>query len=141
MIKIYYKKLGALATQNALDKLGDSPMRTPEAFRIKNIVKAAQAGVKKLQDELHGEILPTFSAATGRVQQKPQGKSLELGLPFNVKDGKEEEAKKVLADFGERFIEIKSKKIDFKLLFEVNEWTPSELEALEDVIEEPAAES
>lgn len=68
------------------------------------------------------------------------GKSLELELPCQVKDGEEEAAKAAFDSFGDRVLEIGGKKISPEVLFECNQWSPRELQALEPIVAEPPLE-
>jgi hypothetical protein len=117
-------------------------MRSPAAFGIKGLVKQIDAGLLKFQDQAK-ELFQVF-AVTGKAPEPsepaPTGKSLELKLPCQVKDGKEEEAHKAFEAFGERKLELKGRKISAELLFESASWSPRELEALEPIVEEPPLE-
>ncbi len=142
MITIRYKDLGAAGFQHTIHKLRQTPMRSPAAFGIKGLVKQIDAGLLKFQDQAK-ELFQVF-AVTGKAPEPgepaPTGKSFELKLPCQVKDGKEEEANKAFEAFGERKLELKGRKISAELLFESASWSPRELEALEPIVEEPPLE-
>lgn len=142
MITIRYKDLGAAGFQHTIHKLRQTPMRSPAAFGIKNLVKQIDAGLLKFQEQAK-ELFQVYSV-TGKAPEPnepaPTGKSFELQLPCQVHDGKEEEAAKAFEDFGERRFELKGKKLSAELLFESAAWSPRELEALEPIVEEPPLE-
>jgi hypothetical protein len=64
-------------------------------------------------------------------------KGAELKLPFTAKEGTEADCKQALDDFGKSIFQLDRKKLSANILFEVNEWSPRELESLEFLVEEP----
>lgn len=142
LITIRYKDLGAAGFQHTIHKLRQTPMRSPAAFGIKGLIKQIEQGLLKFQEQAK-ELFQEY-AVTGKAPEPnepaPTGKSFELKLPCQVKDGKEEEAKKAFDAFGERPLELKGRKLSPELLFESNSWSPRELEALEPILEEPPLE-
>lgn len=141
MIKLKYDDFGRASFQQAVQKLKHSPMKTVQAFSIKHMVKDIEAGLKKLQFECSEEIFKKYAVGGEKtVPPVAGGKSLELQLPFEATSGMEADAKQALDDFGNRTIELNRKKLNPGILFECNEWTPRELEALESIVDEPPLE-
>lgn len=142
MIQIRYKDLGTPGFQHSLHKLRQSPMRTPAAFAIKHIIKALDKALLDFQKEAEDNLFGKFaiSGKTPGQGEEVTGKSKELELPCQVKDGMEDEAKAAFEAFGEKRLEIGGKKIPPEVLFECNAWSPRELEALEPIVAEPPLE-
>jgi hypothetical protein len=115
-------------------------MRTPAAFSVKHIVKSVEAGLKQFQKEAQEELFAKFAVGGVPGTEQVTGKSLELDLPCQCVEGKEEEAKAAFEAFGNRVLEIGGKKIAPEVLFECNAWSPRELEALEPIVAEPPLE-
>lgn len=136
MIKVQYDELGKLATQQAVQKLANSTFKTPAAFMVKSLTKAIRDGFFKMREEYKKDIEEKFlekdEAADG-------AKSQEMQLPFKCKAGMEGDCKGLLEAFGKREFTLDRKKLSAEMLFEVNEWSPRELEALEFLVEEPSA--
>lgn len=136
MIKMRYEELAGRDFQAAISKLNKVPMRDPAAFRIRHIVKAIQNEFVTLDALRQKELFSPF--AKGGSPQPPQGKSLEMGLPFDIIEGKEEAAKKAMANFGEREFTIDQKRLTGEFLFSVSEWSAAELAVLDPLIVELA---
>jgi hypothetical protein len=139
MIKIPYDTLGKLNFQQTAQKLANAPMKTPAAFAIKSITKSLREGFFKMRDEYKDEIESKFAVKeNGKVLPPKEGsKAEEMKLPFACKEGAEGDVKGALDAFNKRELKIDRKKIAFELLFEVQEWSPRELEDLEPIITEP----
>lgn len=137
MIKITHEQFGTGALQMAMQKLKNSPMKSPAAFRIVHVLKRYETKLKEFREILNKEVFEPFSVGGIKEQTPPKGKSKALDLPFQVIEGKEEAAKNFLEEFGKKVIEIDCKKIPFNVLFEVAEWSPRELEVLEPFVEQP----
>jgi hypothetical protein len=131
-----------MSFQEAMMKLANSEFRDIQGFRAKRVGKAIKDGFFKMREEYTKEIQNAFAqkGEDGQVLPPTSGKSLELKLPFQAIEGKEDEVKALLDGFGKRVLEVKEKKLKAETLFTVNSWTPRELEALEHVYEEPAEE-
>lgn len=136
MIKIPYDELGKMSTQQTIQKLANSSFKTPQAFAVKHITKAIREGFFKMRDEYKKDISDKYCE---KEEAPPEGtKAAELKLPFTSKAGMETDCKQALDDFGKRIFTLNKKKLSSTILFEVNEWTPRELESLEFLVEEPA---
>lgn len=135
MIKIPYDELGKSNFQQAVMKLANSPMRTPKAFGTMHLTRDVRNGFMKMRESYKSDIV-------GKFQEKEEApaegsESAKHGFPFTCKQGLELACKAALDGFGKNVLTIERKKIDGALLFEMNEWTPRELEALEFLITEP----
>lgn len=140
MIKTQYDHLGKLNTQQTIQKLANSTFKTPVAFQIKSITKAVRDGFFKMRDDYKKDIEEKYAAknAEGKFEPPAHGsKSEELQLPFNCQAGLEGDAKGAIEAFNKTEFKLDRKKIKAEVLFEVNEWSPRELEALEFLVEEP----
>ncbi len=139
MIRIPYDELGKLNIQQTVQKLANSQMKDPKAFQIKFMTKAMREGFFKMSDEYKKEIQEKFAKKNekGQIMDPTEGKALELKLPFQCEDGVADQAKAALDEFNKRELKIDRKKIPFEILFEVNEWSPRELESLEHIVTEP----
>jgi len=138
MIKVPYDELGKMNTQRAVQKLANSSFKTPQAFAVKFLTKAAREGFFKMREEYEKDIVGKF-AVKGKEQAVDAGtKSEEMKLPFTCQDGKEDEAKAALDSFGKKELVINKPKISAEVLFEINEWSPMELESLEFFVQDPA---
>lgn len=136
MIKIAYDELGKMNTQQSVQKLANSSFKTPQAFAVKHITKAVRDGFFTMRDEYKKLVSDKYME---KEEMPAEGtKGAELKLPFVCKEGMEADCKQALDDFGKKEFQLKKKKISATLLFEVNEWTPRELEALEFLVDEPA---
>ena len=136
MIKVQYDELGKLATQQAVQKLANSSFKTPQAFAVKHVTKAIRDGFFKMREEYQKEVHEKYCAK--EETPAPGTKAQLLQIPFVPKEGKEEECKLALDNFGKRILTLEKKKLSAELLFEVNEWSPRELESLEFLVDEPA---
>lgn len=126
MIKMRYSELSKVAFLQAVQKLANSPLKTPKAFKIKHIIDAIQRERDTVAGKYQKQILDAYEKKGGEVKD----------LGFACIPGKEEEAKKALEEFGSQTFEIKQTKIDGNLLFEVNSWTVAELTAMEPIVSE-----
>ncbi len=134
MIKIPYEELGKQSFQQAVMKLANSTFKDPRAFAIKHFTKELREGFVQMRDTYKKDIEEKYLE---KDEAKVNTKGAELNLPFNCKEGLEADCKGSLDSFGKNYITVERKKISAALLFEVNEWTPRELEALELIIDEP----
>lgn len=135
MIKISYDELTKQPFQRAVQKLSAMPMNTPEAFRVKHIVKGLQKHLSEMGDKFRLEILAKYAkggeeAPAGGVE----GKSAELNLPFNAIEGVEDEAKDAITKFGKREVTVSFNKIRGDVLLSFGSWTAAELIALEPIV-------
>lgn len=139
MIRIPYDELGKMTFQQSVQKLANSTFKSPKAFAVKHITKALREGFFKMREDYQKNIEEKYAVKTdGKVTNPAEGtKAAELQLPFAVKEGTEGDAKGALDTFGKTIFTIDKKKLTSEVLFEVNEWSPRELEALEPIIEEP----
>lgn len=137
MIKITYDELGKINLQQAVQKLANCPMRTPQAFAIKHITKALREGFFKMRDEYMKDVRDVFAVKGKEEAPEAGGKSAEMQLPFECQAGKEQEAKQALDAFGKRLLTISKNKISPETLFQCGEWSARELETLEFMVEEP----
>lgn len=135
MIVTTYDELGKMQVQQAVQKLANSTFKTPQAFMVKHLTKAVRDGFFKMRDEYKTEIEEKFLE---KDEKADKTKSEELKLPFTCKAGLEGDCKGLLDAFGKKEFKIDKKKISASLLFEVNEWSPRELEALEFLVDENA---
>ncbi len=135
MIKITYDELTKRPFQMAVQRLSGMPMNTPEAFRVKHIVKALQKALDEMGAKFRAEILAKYAqGGEGAPAGNVEGKSLELKLPFQALEGMEEEAKEALANFGKREITVAFQKIRGDVLLAFGSWSPAELIALEPLV-------
>lgn len=116
-------------------KLCSRPMKTPEAFKLKHLFTHFEKERENMHSAFRKDILSKYSK-NGEAGAPPQGKSRELNLPFETIEGKEEEAKKVIEDFGKRECVLPVKKITGEFLLSLGEWSPIELAALEPILVE-----
>lgn len=140
MIKTTFEHLGRLATQQAVQKLANSTFKTPAAFRVKAITKSVRDGFFKMRDDYKTQIEEKFAVKNEKGQFTPPdegSKAAELGLPFKCKEGMEGDVKGALDTYNKTEFKLDQKKLSAEMLFEVNEWSPRELEALEFLVEEP----
>lgn len=139
MIKILYSELGLLNFQQTVQKLANSQLRDPVAFQIKFVTKGLREGFFKMKEEYKKEIEAKYAVKneTGQVVEATVGKSLELNLPFQCNEEHVADAKGALDEFNKRTCQIDRKKIPFEIIFQCNEWSPRELEALEHIVTEP----
>lgn len=86
-----------------------------------------------MRESYNKDVVAKFSKG-GEGRTAPTGKSMELELPFDAVEGKEEECKAVLESFGTREVTVDHKKIRGDLLFEIAEWSVAELIALEPLV-------
>lgn len=99
--------------------------------------KHVAAAMEKMDNEYSKEIVPSFAVKgfdPDKDRFKVEGKSRELELPFQCVEGKEEDAKKALSEFGKRFVQIDEKKLSGEVLFALDAWSPLELEVLEPIV-------
>lgn len=141
MIKIAYDQLGLLNFQQSVQKLANSTFKTPAAFGVKTLTKAIREGFFKMREDYQREIESKYAVKEGGKVQTPKegSKAAELSLPFHCEDAQAGDVKGALETFNKTLFTTDKKKISAELLFEVNEWTPRELEALEFIVEEPTA--
>ena len=135
MITIKYSELGKISTQKVIQKLTNSTFKTPKAFTISHITKTIRQGFFDMREEYVKDIESKYLNKDA-TDTTPTG-----DLPFSCKAGMESDCKGALDAFGNKTLTINRKKIDGALLFECNDWTPQELEALEFLVEEPAQPS
>jgi hypothetical protein len=138
MIRIAYDELGKMNFQQAVQKLANSQLRTPEAFLIKHLTKSMREGFFAMREAYVKEIQDKFAVTGKEGAPEAGGKSAEMKLPFECKPGMEEEAKRALDGFGKKELVVDKRKIKADVLFQCNEWSPRELEVLEPILEEPA---
>lgn len=143
MIKIPYDDLGKMHFQQTVQKLANSPLRDPVAFRIKFITKGLREGFFAMRKEYQDNIEAKYAVKEeGKVTEPKEGsKAAEFSLPFHCEDTKAGDAKGALDAFGKKEFTLNQKKIPHDVLFRCNEWTPRELEALEFIVEEPGEPS
>lgn len=135
MIKLRYEQLSQRNFQGALAKLANVQIRSPEAFRIKHLLKEIQQQLDAMKDAFRKDIAGVYAVGGNPENMaQPGTKSFELGLPFACIEGKEEDAKKAMDDFSKRECEVKQKKLTGELLISVSEWSAAELAALDPVL-------
>lgn len=136
MIKIAFSELSKHHFQGALRKLANVPMRSPEAFKIKHILKHLESTNAAMSEAFKKDILAVYAEGgeNGSQLPKPKSESEKLGLPFNALVGKEQEAKDALDSFGKRECTIPHTKLTGQFLLSVAEWTPAELIALDPIL-------
>lgn len=139
MIRIPYNQLLLLNFQQTIQKLANSTFKTPKAFQVKAVTKGLRDGFFAAREEYKNEIESKYALLVeGKVQEPVEGtKSKELELPFTAKLGTEGDAKGALEAYHKKELKLDQRKISAELLFEVNEWSPRELEALEFIVSEP----
>jgi len=137
MIKVPYNQLLSMQTSQAVQKLANAPFKSPkQAYMVKFITKSIREGYFKAKKELD-DLNEKYKASNDAPAEGTEAQ--KLGLPFALKEGiNAEEAKKAYDGFGERVCQIQKNKIKPDELFEVGEWTPRELEALEFLVDEEA---
>lgn len=139
MIKMSYEQLSSMNFQRAMSKLMNTPMKSPEAFKIKHIGKALQKNQTEMTEKFKKEIIAVFAKGGEETKEPVSEVAQKAGIPFEPLEGKLEATKEAIEQFGKREFTIPQNKITAQYLISCAEWTPVELQFLEPVVSELTA--
>lgn len=132
MIKMRYEELSKVQFLQSVQKLASIPMKNPSVVKIMHIVKHLEKHRNEMRSKFEEDIVKKY-AKGGTAIEQPKGLSLELHLPFDALEGKENEALEMVEAFGKREFTIPMKKLTVEQLLDAGEWTAQELIALEPI--------
>lgn len=139
MIKMSYEQLSSMNFQRAIQKLMNTPMKSPEAFKIKHIGKALQKHQTEMTEKFRKQILSQYAKGGEESKEPVSEVAQKAGIPFEPLEGKLEEAKSAIENFGKQEFTVPHNKITGQYLISCAEWSPVELQFLEPVVSELTA--
>lgn len=130
MIQLSYGQLAQPQFRQAVRKLSQLTLKSPEDFRIKHILKA-MTDFNKRMAEAFEKIKSTYGEEKG--SKPPSGKSMDFELPFLAVEGKEEECRKAIEALEHEKLEIPGKPLRESHITSLGDFTAAELIALEPI--------
>lgn len=131
MIEISYKHFHDRDFRMAIQKISQTPIKSPLAFRLKSVVKK----LTEADNQIKEEFKKTFGGSYFKLNEKGEFMPGNSPIGLELQEGKTfEDFQEAEVEFNQRKMQVNTKKLTSKTLSEaIDSWTAAELVALEPI--------